>query len=113
MRKREALAWSVLILLFFTGFYLFGRYEMSEDDPPFLIPKIEELLGDQRLMDSIGGYHRTELEFNQIEFHSKDTLRTSMKIIGKKRTLQYNAVHRRAARGENNWVLINDDMVIQ
>lgn len=113
MAKKEAMAWSILIFLFCAGLYLFGEYQKSVDNPPFLLPKLDALMDDTRLMDSIGGYHDFELQFNRIDFHSKDTLRTTIMISGSKRNLQYNAVHRRAVRGENKWVLISDDIEIQ
>lgn len=113
MAKKEVLAWSILIFLFCAGLYLFGEYRKTVSHPNFLLPKLEALMDDTRLMDSIGGSHDFELQFNVIDFHSKDTLRTTIRIAGSKRTLQYNAIHRRTSRGENNWELINDDMVIQ
>ena len=113
MIKKEVLAWSILIFLFCAGLYLFGRYRMSTGNPPFFIPKFEALLNDTQLMDSIGGSTYFEGTYSDIEFHSKDTLRSTIKIVGNKRTLHYNAVHLRAAEGENKWVLISDKLVIE
>jgi len=113
MKSKEALAWFIIIFLFFAGLYLFGRYRVSTDNPPFFIPKFEALLNDTQLMDSIGGFAYSEGNFSNIEFHSKDTLRSTIKIVGSKRTLHYNAVHLRTAKGENKWVLINDELVIE
>ena len=113
MKSKNALAWSILIFLFCAVLYLFGRYRMSTDNPPSFIPKFEALLNDTQLMDSIGGSTYFEGNFNNIEFHSKDTLRSTIKIVGKKRTLYYSAVHLRSAKGENKWILINDELVIE
>ena len=113
MKSKDALAWFIIIFLLFAGLYLFVRYRMSTGKPPFFMPKFEALLNDTQLIDSIGGSTYFEGTFNQIEFHSKDTLRSTIKIVGSKRTLHYNAVHLRAAKGENNWVLIKDELVIE
>lgn len=103
----------ILILVFVVGLLLYGRYDVSTNTLSFLPTKLDQLMSDDRLMDSIGGSSYFEYKFNDIEFKRNDTLQSSIKIIGKEKVLIYNAVHVRKARDKNEWDLKDENLSIE
>ncbi|MEO5601313.1 MAG: hypothetical protein ABIR06_10325 [Cyclobacteriaceae bacterium] len=112
MKKVNILAWLIIILLLAVGLLLFGRYRMSRK-PTFLFTKLDQLMGNEILIDSIGGSKYFESQFNESDFENSDTLRYTIKIVGNKKELFYKATHVRRNGERNEWTLIDEKLIIE
>ena len=109
--KANYLAWSILIGLFVLGLHFFGKYRVASGTPPFIVNKLNELIENVELMDSIGGRTHFEFSYNKNDFKFGDTVKYSIKIKGTRRTLNYKASHLRIA--SDQWRLNDEKMEIR
>ena len=84
---------------------IFGR------TPQFIDQKLEELLADRVLMDSIGGKFSYALMYNKNELKFKDTLKYKIEIKGNERQLTYYGLELRKEKEE--WVPLDGKLVIE
>lgn len=110
--KKNVLALLILAVVFMIGLHFFGRYRLSRT-PPFLLTKLDQLMNRKDLMDSIGGSQHFSYDFNKNDFKLRDTVKYSIKIIGKKKILFYTAVHIRENDATNEWRLTIENLTIQ
>lgn len=109
LKRANRLSWFILISVFIGGVLLFGEYRKS-DTPTFVLAKLDDLAGDKKLMDSIGGQTYFEFSFNKDDFKFGDTVNYSITIKGSTRILNYKGSHVKAK--PDTWILYEEAMVI-
>lgn len=94
------------------AFHFISRNAIESSTPDVVSRKLDELMHNRVLMDSIGGSGNFELRFNENDFRFADTAEFSITIKGPARRLIYHAVGlRETASGE--WQLLDEDLVIK
>ena len=109
LKQANRLSWFILISVFIVGVLVFGEYRKS-DTPAFVLTKLDDLTGDQKLMDSIGGQTYFEFSFNKNDFKFGDTVNYSITIQGSKRILSYSGSHVKTKT--DTWILYKEALVI-
>ena len=109
LKRANRLSWFILISVFIGGVLLFGEYRKS-DTPAFVLAKLDDLAGDKKLMDSIGGQTYFEFSFNKGDFKFRDTVNYSITIKGSTRILNYKGSHVKTK--PDTWILYEEAMVI-
>lgn len=90
---------------------IFGNYWHKKSTPSFLLDKLNQLEADANLIDSIGGLRSYKYEYNKNDFRHADTLKYSIVLIGKNKTLTYNATQIKDSL--NEWILYTDNIVVE
>jgi hypothetical protein len=108
--RRSIFIYVAVVVVFILGLHLFGR--LTSSTPPFLLDKLDELMGNGELMDSIGGSEHFEYTYNENDFESKDTLNFSIKVVGPKRILVYKAMHVKRSANKKEWELADEILTI-
>lgn len=89
-------------------FHFATKHHLESSTPSFISNKVGELMNDKFLMDSLGGGGRFEFSYNENDYKFEDTLRYSIKIYGKKRTLVYNGLQRKISG--TKWGLVSESL---
>ena len=84
--------------------------DRKSDTPAFVLAKLDDLAGDKKLMDSIGGQTYFEFSFNKNDFKFGDTVNYSITIKGSTRILNYKGSHVKTK--PDTWILYKEALVI-
>jgi hypothetical protein len=100
-----------VILILFVAIFHFIVQSRLNSGPIFITRKLDDLLADKSLMDSIGGTPVYEFVYNVHDYELRDTVEYVIKIRGEKKALNYKATQIRKADGA--WILLTYNLNIQ
>jgi hypothetical protein len=109
MKKRD------IIVLIGMAFVIFLALELfyTSSNPTFIENKLDSLLSNEVLMDSIRGNQKSyfEVKFSQKNFKEKDSLEYTIKVVGKGGCLYYRGVQTKTSSG--TWTVRRESISIE
>jgi hypothetical protein len=102
----------VALAILSTVFHFWVKYRIESNTPPFISAKLDELMHNKELIDSIGGTPPFEFTYNKNDYKLRDMVKYTIKIKGSRRTLKYDGVQVKTSP-DNKWVPSEEKLVIE
>lgn len=101
----------IVIFLALIGIFHFVVQSRLNSNPPFVTEKLDNLLANKKLMDSIGGSPIYEFSYNENDYQLKDTMEYSIKIKGARKVLNYEATQ--VKQRDGSWTQLKEILDIK